>query len=358
MALQNDSQTAGTDIDRRTLNEILITAVVFGFTLNIISNFILSLPVLLADPVMLIWNAGWSMGSIIVTLYLLNRLFSLYLGDDSNIEGEFRIAIIWTVEDGTITNKATGYRPQMDALDIIASLDSKRTDEIRQIVKAGPKALHESSLPIQLSEVLLLTTLARLTSVGREVINPTRLGEIPHSENVFATSDFAETEIYLLGNWRAKCVTNDDQSRSFEITWKRPFHGSVSFELGIEKVDWFEDAPEEHLASFDSFYQYEFARGMSSYWKIMKDADPKVFSILPNLKVPEIQPTGSIRSDIKVKFHAKFSPIYLQFGWRNTKIMLPWIKGPLVGLIVLLDWPMYCQVIRGAQKPDFTNRLV
>lgn len=357
MALQNDSQTAGTDIDRRTLNEILITAVVFGFTLNIISNFILSLPVLLADPVMLIWNVGWSVGSTIVTLYLLYRLFSLYLGDDSNIEKEFRIAIIWNVEDGAVTNRATGYRPQMDALDIFTSLDSKRTEEIRQIVKAGPKALHESSLPIQLSEVLLLATLARLTSVGRGVFTPTRLGDIPHGENAFATSDFADTEIHLLGNWRAKRVINDDQSRSFEISWKRPFHGSVSFELGIEKVDWFEDAPDERLASVDSFYQYEFVRGISSYLKIMKDADPKIFSILPNLKAPENQPTGSIRSDIKVKFQAKFSPIYLQFGWRNTKIMLPWIKDTLMGLILLLDWPTYRQIIRVAQQPDFTNRL-
>ncbi len=358
MALKNNSQSTGTDIDRRTLNEILITAVVFGFTLNIISNFILSLPVLLADPVLLIWNASWSMGSTIVTLYLMYRLFSLYLGDDSNIEKEFRITIIWNVEDGAVTNKATGYRPQLDAPDILASLDSKRIEEIRQIVKAGPKALHESSLPIQLSEVLLLSTLARITSVGRGVLTPIRLGDIPHGENVFATSDFADTEIHLLGNWRARRVIDDNQSRTFEIKWKRPFHGSASLEIGIEKVDWFEDAPDERLASFDSFYQYEFTRGMSSFWKIMKDADPKIFSGLPDLMVPENQPTGSIRSDIKVKFHAKFSPIYLQFGWGNTKMMLPWIKGTLVALITLLDWPMYRHVIRGAQQPDITNRLV
>jgi hypothetical protein len=358
MALQNDSQTAGTDIDRRTLNEILITAVVFGFTLNIISNFILSLPILLADPVMLIWNTGWSMGSTIVTLYLLYRLFSLYLGDDSNIEKEFRIVIIWNVEDGTVTNRATGYRPQMDAFDIFASLDCKRTEEIRQIVKAGPKALHESSLPIQLSEVLLLSTLARITSVGRGVLTPIRLGNIPHGENVFATSDLADTEIHLLGNWRVRRVIDDNQSRTFEIKWKRPFHGSASFEIGIEKVDWFKDASDERLASFDSFYQYDFTRGMSSIWKIMKNADPKIFSELPDLMVPENQPTDSIRSDIKVKFHARFSPIFLQFGWRNIKKLLPWIKGTLVGLIMLLDWPTYRQVIGGAQQPDFTNRPI
>lgn len=343
-----------TDVDRRTLSEILITAVVFGFTLNIISDFVLSLPLLLADLFLLLWYAGWSIVSLIITLYLLYRLFSLYLGDDSTIKHEFKIALIWDVEKGAIARRPIGYRPQIDATDIFDTLEGKSIEEMKQIIITGPEALQESTLHLQLAEILILTALSRNTSFakGFDSFSPKRIDQLLQGKNLFATPEIAAKEIHLLGNCGIAHIVNDDNKRIFRFKWRSPFHGSSSIEIETEKVDWFTDVPDEKLAIFDSFYETELFKGTSIYWKLMKDADPRTFSVLPELIVPEKKQTKLIRSDIKIKFQAKFSPLYVQFNWKNTKVMLPWMKNTIAALLLVLDWQTYLMVIRETQKLD------
>jgi len=352
MTEQKKVHESGTDVDRRTLSEILITAVVFGFTLNIISDFILSLPILLANPLLLLWYAGWSIVSLIITLYLLYRLFSLYLGDDSTIRHEFKIALIWDAEKGTIARRPIGYRPQIDATDIFETLEDKSIEEMKQIIIAGPEALQENTLHLQLAEILMLTALSRNTSAaeGFDSFLPRRIDQILQGKNLFATPEIAAKEIRLLGKCDIIHIVNDDSKRIFRFKWRSPFHGSSSIEIETEKVDWFTDVPDEKLAIFDNFYETEFFKGMGTYWKLMKDADPRIFSILPELIVPERKQTKLIRSDIKVKFQAKFSPLYVQFNWKNTKVMLPWMKNTIAALLLVLDWQTYLLVIRETQK--------
>jgi len=50
---QSNQSKQGTTLesDRRTLKEILITGILFGLTLNLISDFISSFPLLISDSV-------------------------------------------------------------------------------------------------------------------------------------------------------------------------------------------------------------------------------------------------------------------------------------------------------------------
>jgi len=353
MAIEEIFKESGTEKDRRTLNEIIITAVVFGFTLNIISDFILSFPILLVDTFMFGWYFFWSGVSFLGTLYLLYRLFSLYLGDDSSIEHEFMIAIVWGAKDGSPRRRRdTGYNPQVKAPAIFAALDDKSKERIQEVVKSGPEALQESSLPIQLSEVLFLDNLTLLMSIGKNIFPSIPLHTILKTENVFVTSDLANTDFHYFGEWKANCEVAKNGSRTLRISWKGPFHGSVSFKIEIVKVGWFNDFPDETI---DDFYSYEYAKTSSLFWKLIKEADPKTFSNFPDVMIPQVQPTGSIRSDVSIKVNAKFSPIYLQYGWGKTDQTIPWLKSQIWSLFLLLDWSTYLKIMRDAKQSGFEN---
>ncbi|MFW9804445.1 MAG: hypothetical protein ACFFFC_17435, partial [Candidatus Thorarchaeota archaeon] len=131
-----------------------------------------------------------------------------------------------------------------------------------------------------------------------------------------------------------------------------PYNGKLSFEIEAEKVDWFRGTADEQLAFFDDFYRHEFGKTLDTLWGEFPKVDPYVFpkGMMPKLSVPEDGPTNFIRTDMIVRFHAKFSPIRMQFGWGNTKVLVPWVKGTLATLHLLIDWHIYLQAIRIAKE--------
>lgn len=96
MEMQPSAQRdSNTERDRKALNEILVTAILFGFTLNILSDIVLSHPSLAGDPFVLAWNLVWGLLAAILTAVFYLKLSRLYLGEESSTNIDMRIALVW-----------------------------------------------------------------------------------------------------------------------------------------------------------------------------------------------------------------------------------------------------------------------
>lgn len=347
LANQLANQTDTPDKDKQTLNEILITAVVFGLTLNLISDLISSLPTLIIqlDYITLIWKIGWFVGSLVATLILLSTLSAYYLGNESRIEHEFRIALVWNTTSDDIFKSLSIYRPQMVSNAIADVLDNKSLEEIKSVVRLGVESLRKSDYPLRFVETILIKALSDLSNIDLEQLVSKDVSKIFPSKSSILRTIFNRS-IHMIGKWTVSYKQVDNNESIIVIEWPRKLRwpkSSITFNIKVGQVDWFEIKPDIHLASFDNFYSNEFGQALNEFWIEMMKIDPYGFSEPPKIEIPEKTPTGYIRSDIHLRVKTNFSPLALQRGWGNTPLLLEWTKYLLNTIRWTLDWPMYLQ---------------
>jgi hypothetical protein len=73
--------------DKVRIKDIVVTSILFGLTLNLISDFLSSLLESINNPWHLIYRSALAIGSITITLYLLNSIANRELESESRLFG-------------------------------------------------------------------------------------------------------------------------------------------------------------------------------------------------------------------------------------------------------------------------------
>ncbi|MGY5874985.1 MAG: hypothetical protein RTU30_04500 [Candidatus Thorarchaeota archaeon] len=89
--------------DRDQLGDVAVTAVLFGFTLNLLSDFVTSIPESLGNLFVLAYRGAWALIASVITIFLLVRMIRRELGDDCIIGRRFNLEFRFNVESGAPT---------------------------------------------------------------------------------------------------------------------------------------------------------------------------------------------------------------------------------------------------------------
>lgn len=333
--------------DRRTLKEILIIGVIFGLTLNLISDFISSFPLLLSDPFHFTWMIGWFSISGVATVFLLIRLSTQYLGDESKIDHEIRISIIWDVQNGCIASRQTGYRPQLDAMEFDRNINEEQRALITDALSKGIESFQETNLPIFVAESVLVDFLIRRSRVTDWMLKDS-VGSLIPEDNFLLPEISRRESIGFPGKGSIDYDRHSNRESELVLKWKKGYKGSLRMRITLDRVAWFEEKPDRQIAMSAGIP--ELAQLISEIGKLAHKADPKYIPEFPELTLAEEKPTGFIKTDFIVSFEGRFSPIRLLFGWSRIEELIRWTKGFIESNLAGLDWYFYLKMIQAVKQ--------
>ncbi len=339
---QIESSSLFSDLREKALavKEVLFTAVVFGLTMNILSDFLLSLPLLMSDPLIL-WRVTLAGLSIVVTILILYRLTSLYFSKESQDEQELLLTIVWDKRTGGIAQSDLGYMPHLLANRVWTELSDELRSELSGVITGGLEELEVSPLPLQMVERIIFGVLAL---VENTVSQHTReVNQFVSRNNPLFTEDFRETALKLPGDWHLSVRQASTNSALFVFSWFHLAKFRVEMQVNRTKTGILMDYPNADTSLIDPFYFPEFVKDIEREVEALHKKMPEVFPMAEKLKSsePKLTPTSFVRADFKLRISAHFSPVRLAFGSQEQQELLASVKQLMKHLQLSLDWDTY-----------------
>jgi len=328
---------------RRHIWEILVTSVIFGLTMNVLSDLLLSLPEILSGHLFL-WNVSIGGFMLVATLGLLFGLMVMHAGELRAIESRFTIALVWDTKTRSIAHRETGYWPQRYLQTIVKDRREKKEwlFEVSE-EEIDPEYVRQSSVPLMAVEAVLFDMLAKYHRVSGFERNMS-LEDIIGDKNVFIT-DATKAFVSFPYRWRIKYDRSPRSGISLKVEWRFAPLRMISVSIVPKRTDWFDNADDKSLALFDTFYKSDFQRVMSEAWNAMKEFLPTQTSDFPEITLADGR-SQFIRTDFEVYVRATFSTVRLFLGIRDE--LVDWATK-FVGYFQLLSWSAYQQLVAGTQ---------
>ncbi len=147
--------------DRQALNEILITAILFGLTLNLLASSIWEFPVYIVTQELwpFGWYVFWTAVAAVSTYLLFTNLVKQYLGDESSIVRRFESVLTWDSRSGELSRLNWPYVPQLIAHLRISRYDNNTKSRLLVNLKASTQDLETIDESIWAAEIKALYAL-------------------------------------------------------------------------------------------------------------------------------------------------------------------------------------------------------
>ncbi len=238
--------------ERIAIRDIIITSILFGLTLNLISDFLMGLPETTANPLLFYYTFSLALGSLFLTVFLLRSIAIRELHSKSKLSrsGGFLIGL----------NPDTGF-PNIQKEDNIHekyALEFLNQNPTNSEYAKGILEL-ESSQESYIDDMTYLAPLGyyvfyrMLSDLTKYLTDIERRSEINVS-NLITNYDTILTDLlkdcifYIPGNCKVELIIDPNypnSSFSIIIIWNRGFHGKIILEFNIEDVY---TIPEEEVA--------------------------------------------------------------------------------------------------------------
>ena len=283
------------DSRRTTFNEVLITAVLFGLVVNIVSDAISNAS---AEYASIITTA-----SIILVFLLLGYVFWTHLGKFTRIKQTMRTAYIWDSEAGEILQRDTGYLPQRALRTLYESLSEDSRRKAQDILRTNPKDIvGGTSTVIQpLQEAAFFMVFERLSQIDPSTARSIG-SEVP--EDSVLLSDTKSLHSLMHSKAQFEYRRSPEGTGRFVFSWFKGIAGKLTVGYRLTKADWYEDKPENQMV-LDPFYLEEFANVIIEIAKMYPKLMPEFF---PNRELPDLTVEKSgplIRADCEISIDSK-----------------------------------------------------
>jgi hypothetical protein len=313
--------------DRVALSEIVITGVLFGLALNLISNFLSGLPTLITDFVPFWWSFSLAIGSGLITLYLFVKLSRQHLSNSCTIKQGFNIVLCWDRSTGNPLDFRFLYGPQWELRKFFDYATDEQSQELKsQLVSGDLSGSLENSPLLFLFEVVLFQQLGMFNSPYGG------MDEKEYSYN------------YVLGK-RNPLVRNRDATALFipgDINVDYAFKNNV----GKLKINWKGDYHGKIEISFRPY--------VSSVVIVEEEVESiKYPSITAHLPFYSTTDHGTVSIQFHVDLAGTFSPVRLQLGKKNVRELIVWTQIRFDWLQNILAWDEIRETARlkaGASK--------
>ncbi len=320
---------------RKSVKETLVTAVVFGLSLNMVADVLLSLPNLPTDP-LFVWKASLGIFGASLTVLLFWYLLSMYLKEYRTLETEFLIALVWDVAKRGLAYRKTGYLPQMLLQNKLANkgyhekvLFSENQGDL------DPERIVKSGVPQDAIEAVLFMVVDQVKD-GDQDWTVRTLEEIRKRNNIFLVD--IGGQISFPGKWNLS-YHRLDRGFHFKVKWKMGPLRSLEIRSELSRADWFEDVPDRNLI-FDSFYIDKFVMAMRTMVKMWAKLMPDSENVEVPLEMPDRNTTSLVRTDFAIKVTLKMRLLKLGFSQDSIRAW-EWAESFVSKIEYLLDWNAY-----------------
>ncbi|MBD3408423.1 MAG: hypothetical protein GF411_20030 [Candidatus Lokiarchaeota archaeon] len=341
--------------NRRLFIELLITSIVFGVTLNLISDLISSVYEQFILQVALVAS--------IVTILLLYGMFRMILAPITPFEKEIQLTLIWDSKSGSFHHRDTGYFPQKILQGMLGGNPKQIYVPYQTRLKQTPVQIlmNDADLITELTEILLFDIFNRITAGIKESdlipLNTFYDGSKWKNDAICDRLDDLKIPMQQLGRPKYK-RTKDKGGGKLTIKFKGGLLGTYSLEFKLKKIDWFEDVPDSDMV-IDSFYLDEFAKAVVQIAEIYQQISPEIFE-KRKLDIPTKKTKSPIiRADVAIKIKFKFSStiFYIKPRWIHDKEK--WVTSFTSSFSEIIDWRRYLALVvsQQMQKSVFYRRL-
>jgi len=132
-------QSAGEKAATRSkeLRRLILTAVLFGFGVNLLSDFIFDLPTHYGNP----WSLLMLALSVVTTVAVSMLFVMEYMTESSRLSAEFTSILTWDPTDGKLVRLNPAYVPQVIAPFLLSRIDKAESDAVVQAMTGDYKNL-------------------------------------------------------------------------------------------------------------------------------------------------------------------------------------------------------------------------
>ena len=329
--LYEDSFHSRLIADRRAFSELFVTVVLFGLTLNLLSDLIWSLTDLLIDPLLVI-IARISLGIIAIagTIILFRKMLFDYLGDEATQIHDTWICLFWNHKSGIIPDLSIDYIPQYKARELVAKMSQVQREELSAALILEPPDIPEHTLIMiqSLFEIILFRNLGALhdifapRSLTRMIWKGPTIRDVLNNVNDIVPDELLDdTAILVPGEFDARYSRGTPGTGNLEIKWKNDLNGriNISFEVIIDYLE--SNIDHERLESLNPFpIEDLLARPLE--WYTAESTD-RIVGFMANI-------------NIAVTFD--FSPYRLWRRKSHVDVLIMWLLGRLDSFRRYHDW--------------------
>ncbi len=338
---------------RQSVKEILVTAILFGLSLNILSDVLLSLPELTTDP-LFFWKASLGTCALVLTLLLFWYLLSIYLTDYRTLESQFKIALVWDITKRGLADCIPNYFPHYLLRELIKGQSVQELFENDE-VGTSPERVSESGVPLDAVEAVMLTVLHTTTQMIQTtdgVGNKTErsIESIIGSNNVFL-SDTSSRRLTLPGKCKLSYARSDGKLE-LKFRWRSGPLRSLEIKSELGRVDWYDYKLGQERSITDSFYEREFSESLQATMTEAAQSMPGMEVPDARPKVPQQSATSLVRTDFLTQVSVRFSRPGLVFSRASTEAV-HWAQSIVERLGFLLSWDTYRWTLLTGSVPPF-----
>jgi hypothetical protein len=307
--------------ERKKIKEVMITAILFGLTLNLLSNFLYDIPNSLVNPISWFWFGV----SLVGTLYFARVLIRQYVGAYSKFDTNFVAYLVWDTEDGKFVRLSPLYQPQIIGRYQFNLLSTKEQAILQSKLQSDPRNISKQDQSILLD---LFLDIFRYKLRKGNYFSKNR----PHSiRGIGQKKDDVDVSFYsedVPGQYELRTKRQNSDSAVLELSWSNQYHGQIDIEIkciGTSRTDYriilSEHIPDnqrdivywEHLRSVFEYPGQE-PRDISKYGMVQ-------FEVMMNAEFsPEKLGLGRAKVQESIEWVERFFNLMtLQFGWHHQR---------------------------------------
>ncbi|MGY5874215.1 MAG: hypothetical protein RTU30_00590 [Candidatus Thorarchaeota archaeon] len=228
--------------DRIAIRDIIVTSILFGLTLNLISDFLTGLPETTANSLHFIYTLCLALGSLFFTVFLLKSIAVRELQSESKLRrsGGFLIEFDPSTGFPNIQNKHDIH--ERYALEFLKQnpMGSEYAKGILELDSSQESYNKDMTYLAPLGYYVFYRMLSDLT---KDLTDVKRRSEINVSKiitkDTILTNLLKDCIFYIPGNCKVELLIDPDypnSSFSIIIIWNKGFHGKIILEFNIEDV--------------------------------------------------------------------------------------------------------------------------
>ena len=304
---------------------MVITAIVFGLSLNLLADFMSGIPVTLTNPYSLILAAF----SILLTAFSFLKMVNQYLGDECHIKGEFVASFVWN----TVTGDPIETKPVCLFQEISRVILESGKINTLSYIKSDGRAHEGTAKPFRAEKFLVLCeAVLRFWLRDSRYFDTTNLPVIDRPEKVELLSNpktiISLNTIEIPGKHRIDTKKLDDDSLVLEIRWSDEYYGTLRF-TATPEVKILDESGGE-------------IRDSSHLWSLI------AFSGL----VPNHKPSDVAACVFRIEVEGSFSPLKLQVGKPRLVELIEWTNALLerTAFLDLIKTVMLERSMKAAQE--------
>jgi len=235
----------------RELRHLILTAILFGLGVNLLSDFIYNLPVSIGNT----WSVLMLVLSLLITAGVGMLLVFEYMGESSRLHWDFTSILAWDPMNGMMVRFDSHYIPQVVALFLVSRFSRAESDRLFQSLKGDFNDI--SSFEMSSIRGLFQKTLSYLLGDPEFL----RTNPPPHRVNlILFGNDYTgpEMDLSLLMKRlpsHGPISWHDRHNKGFlRIVWKRGLVGSFTITVSSQIRN--TDYPDEILEKVDFLRVY------------------------------------------------------------------------------------------------------